>query len=428
LSKSIIKILAVSIIFGWLGSGCMKVALNPLPEAGPDQAQVASAEQLAAQESASLPATAPVAVTAAAQILPEEQQQLETLIESSSEPLTLIAVGDIMLTGGKSEHRYRAMGHGAAFDYVRDITGGADVSFANVEGPITTSGPRFGDKKYTYKMAPAAAPAIAEAGFDIVSIANNHMLDFGAEGLANTIVELDRHNIANSGAGANVAAARAPAFYEAAGRKIALLSYSLTYPEEFWAGRNRPGTAFGHESWVRSDVAAVRDRADLVFVSFHWSAELRETPKGYQKTLAHAAIDSGADAVLGHHPHVPQSIEIYRGKPVFYSLGNFTFGTYSPRTTISFIARVTFDGENNPRRIELIPLDVNNFRVELQPRPAVGAAATKIIDHLRSISAGFNTQIATEGELGVIEIEPAEPELTEPEPTEPDPVTPAAAQ
>lgn len=388
----------------------MKMAFNPRPESGEDAADISAAQPPAAAETGLAgQLAAPQAVTASAQILPEEQQQLETLLDRRPAPLTLIAVGDIMLTGGKSEQRYFQIGHGAAFDYVRDILTDADVSFANVEGPITADGERFGDKKYTYKMAPAAAPAIAAAGFDIVSIANNHMLDFGAVGLANTIAALDENNVAHSGAGENVAAARAPAFYEAGGRKIALLSYSLTYPEEFWAGRNRPGTAFGHENWVRADVAAVRPNADLVFVSFHWSAELRETPKEYQKLLAYAAIDSGADAVLGHHPHVPQSIEIYHGKPVFYSLGNFAFGTYSPRTTVSFIARVHFDGQNNPRRIDLIPLDVNNFRVELQPRPATGAAATAILDHLRNISAEFGTQIATEGELGVIEI--AEPAL-----------------
>ncbi|MGE5599443.1 MAG: CapA family protein, partial [Bacteroidota bacterium] len=217
----------------------------------------------------------------------------------------------------------------------------------------------------------------------------------------------DRHGISHAGAGANLAAARRPAVLDVNGLRLAFLAYSLTYPTEFYAGAARAGTAPGYEQYLRADIPAAKNQADLVIVSFHWSAELLNYPKDYQRRLGRLAIDLGASLVVGHHPHVLQGVEVYRGGVIAYSLGNFAFGSYSTKCRDSAILLVDMD-RRGPATVFLYPVNVNNYEVAFQTRLRKGADAVRVLEDLRRFSAAFGTKIEADGDRGVIAIRPPE--------------------
>ena len=318
-------------------------------------------------------------------------------------PLKVIAVGDIMLDG-TARPVLQANGYDYAFAEVRRFFNGAHIVIGNLEGPLTTRGAPEQDKTYVFRSPPdKVGQALRNAGFTAVSLANNHTLDFGADGLASTIEALDAVGIAHIGAGPNLKGARKPVILEAAGTRVALLAYSLTLPEHFYAEANKPGTAFGHEAHVRADVAAARNQADVVLVSFHWGQEGKTTLREYQTRLGRVAIDAGAAAVFGHHPHILQGIEHYKGGVILYSLGNFTFGSYSQQAQVSAVAELTFDG---PRvaALRLYPINVNNFEVEFQPKPLAGANAARVVEDLRALSAALKTDIVNDADTALLRL------------------------
>lgn len=318
-------------------------------------------------------------------------------------PLKVIAVGDIMLDG-TARPVLQANGYDYAFAEVRRFFNGAHIVIGNLEGPLTTRGAPEQDKTYVFRSPPdKVGQALRNAGFTAVSLANNHTLDFGADGLASTIEALDAVGIAHIGAGPNLKGARKPVILEAAGTRVALLAYSLTLPEHFYAEANKPGTAFGHEAHVRADVAAARNQADVVLVSFHWGQEGKTTLREYQTRLGRVAIDAGAAAVFGHHPHILQGIEHYKGGVILYSLGNFTFGSYSQQAQVSAVAELTFDG---PRvaALRLYPINVNNFEVEFQPKPLAGANAARVVEELRALSAALKTEIVNDAGTALLRL------------------------
>jgi poly-gamma-glutamate capsule biosynthesis protein CapA/YwtB (metallophosphatase superfamily) len=277
-----------------------------------------------------------------------------------------------------------------------------DLTVANLEGPLTARGRPEVEKRFTFRVPPASAAVMRRAGIDAVALGNNHVLDQGRVGLEDTLAALREAGIAASGAGMTEREARTPARVVRRGVRIALLSYSNTFPEEFWAKGPSPGTAYGAMDAVEADVRAARRDADMVIVSFHWGAELAPDPKEYQTKLGRLAVDAGADLVLGTHPHTLQGIEWYRGALVFYSLGNFAFGSYSARVKDGLLARMTFrgriarpDGLVEPvwDPVTLVPLDVFNPEVHFQPQPVGGERARQILADLARMSAALGTRI-----------------------------------
>jgi len=329
----------------------------------------------------------------------------------------IAAVGDIML-GGTAQPEMQKYGYDYPFDRTRGILGQAQIVFCNLEGPLTDDGAAEVDKKYLFRSPPdKVAPALARAGFNVASLANNHSLDYGFQGLEDTRAALEKAGIHAVGAGSNETEARAPAIltippsrgsgYSVAAvgyTRVAFLAYSLVFPEEFWAGPGKPGTAFGHERHVRADVAAARRRADIVVVSFHWGREGQTGLRDYQTLLAHAAIDSGASVVLGHHPHVLQGVERYKKGVIVYSLGNFAFGSYSKTATRSVIALFGFRNRQL-RDLRLVPIDVNNVEVVFQPRPLVGRDATEVVEHLKQLSKQLGTVLEDRGGNAVLALD-----------------------
>jgi len=313
---------------------------------------------------------------------------------ASAREIVINAVGDIMLAGSGAATSKR-LGYDYPFAATREVLRKGDIAIGNLESPITRSGNAFTNKKYHYRSAPQAATALKNAGFSIVTLANNHMMDFGPLALEETRQYLEQAGIGYTGAGATINAARKRAVITVRGAKIAFLAYSLTFPDDFYAATDRAGTAPGIFSFYRDDIAGARKEADYVVVSFHWGTENSAITKPYQVAAAHRAIDAGADVVIGHHPHVLQGIERYKNGVIFYSLGNFAFGTASKTAKRSVIARVIL--EYGVKGVELVPLNVLNREVHFQPKVLSGKEGQEVIDHLTHISRRWRTTITATG-------------------------------
>jgi poly-gamma-glutamate capsule biosynthesis protein CapA/YwtB (metallophosphatase superfamily) len=323
--------------------------------------------------------------------------------ETTRAELRVAAVGDIML-GGTAAPELQKYGYDYPFEQVKTLLQQAQIVFGNLEGPLTDDGTADQNKKYVFRSPPQkVAPALAHAGFNIVSLANNHSLDYGPQGLEDTRVALEKAGIQPVGAGRNEAEARTPVYVKAGGVTVAFLAYSLVFPEEFWAGPDKPGTAFGHEENVRADVAAARHKADIVVVSYHWGQEGKTDLRDYQTLLAHAAIDAGATVVLGHHPHILQGVERYRNGVIVYSLGNFAFGSYSNTATRSVIALLTFR-DKQLRELRLVPINVNNVEVVFQPKPLVGRDAADVVAQIQLLSQAHGTVLENRDGAAVLGI------------------------
>jgi poly-gamma-glutamate synthesis protein (capsule biosynthesis protein) len=308
----------------------------------------------------------------------------------TAEPVIINAVGDIMLAGS-GERTFRAQGYDYPFAATSRILRQGDFVIGNLESPITSSGEEFTEKRFRFKVNPKAASALKKAGFTNLSLANNHILDFGEEGLKQTLGILDSNDITHSGAGSDIFSARKAGINTLKGTKIASLSYSLTYPEEFFAGEKRAGTAPGYTPLFTADIEEAKKTADCVIVSFHWGGEGLDKPKPYQIAAAHRAVDAGADIVIGHHPHVLQGVEHYRNSVIFYSLGNFAFGSMSRSSDRSMIARITFD--SGIKGVEIIPLNVLNSEVGFQSRPLSGVRAEKVARMIDNLSGPMGSRV-----------------------------------
>lgn len=319
---------------------------------------------------------------------------LVSSLSAEAGKVVLTVVGDIMLAGNASAALCR-QGYEYPFAATAAILRGSDIALGNLETPIAGKGSEFTAKKYRFKADPKAAAAIRKAGFTVLTLANNHIMDFGAQGLSETFHHLKKERLLFTGAGRNLAEARLPALVEKNGRKIAFLAYSLTYPVEFYAGPARPGAAPGYPQLFLEDIKKAKTRADYVVVSFHWGAEGATSPKSYQVNVARMAVDAGADVVVGHHPHVLQGIERYKGRLILYSLGNYAFCSMSRTADTSVMARIVLD--RGVREVELFPLNVKNAEVRYQPALLKGARGKKVISHLQELSCLWDTKIVTEG-------------------------------
>jgi poly-gamma-glutamate capsule biosynthesis protein CapA/YwtB (metallophosphatase superfamily) len=320
--------------------------------------------------------------------------------------IVIAAVGDIML-GGRAEPFLKEFGPAYPFGNIMSVLSRADLVAGNLESAISLQGVPVPDKTFTLRVGPIATQTLLSGNIKVVSLANNHSMDFGPLALRDTLQYLDDAGILYTGAGLDIAQARVPAIVKIKGRTLAFLSYSLTFPLDFYASQGKPGTAPGYADFVKADIEKVRPRADLVVVSFHWGAELMTAAKDYQIELGHQAVDWGADLVLGHHPHVLQELELYKGRLIAYSLGNFIFGSESNRTNSSMILLLTFQG-NALARVEAVPLDVNNYRVKYQPRILKGQQAADVLNALNVASGRFKTSLTMTNDRGVLEIAAAQ--------------------
>ena len=296
--------------------------------------------------------------------------------------LVVQAAGDVML-GGRWEQQVARDGYYHAFEKIAPELQKGDITLVNLEAPLTGRGKEFTDKKYRFRVKPSAVAALKKAGITTVTLANNHSMDYGAVGLQDTLQQLDKAGIAHVGAGENLAAARKSVIYDIRGTKVAVLGYSLTLPQEFWAGEKRAGTAPLLEKMVKDDIVAARKQASIVIVTAHWGEEGKTRLREYQPRLARMMIDSGADAVIGHHPHILQGVEKYKRGIIFYSLGNFAFAHKSRIADRTLLVRLRFDGDK--RTAELLPVNILHKEVGFQAAPLAGKRADELIARVKKL-------------------------------------------
>ncbi|MCU0504396.1 MAG: CapA family protein [Chloroflexi bacterium] len=227
---------------------------------------------------------------------------------------------------------------------VRDLLEGADRSIVNLEGPAPRRA-TFHAEGTSFSFRQDLLDGLANAGIDIVSLANNHIGDAGKKGIVETVAALDRIGMDHVGAGATAKAARAPEVFSVAGVRVAVLGYDAI-AAGYAAGTRTPGSAHLSVHDPAADIrAARRAGADVVIVYPHWGVEYRATPAPSQRTWAHRMIDAGADLVIGNHAHWAAAMEVYKGRPIWYALGNFVFDqTWSEETMEGLVLELTFDG------------------------------------------------------------------------------------
>jgi poly-gamma-glutamate synthesis protein (capsule biosynthesis protein) len=267
----------------------------------------------------------------------------------------------------------------------------ADITVGNLETSLGDAG-QPAEKNYTFQSPPAAAESLAWGGFDVVSLANNHAMDFGPEALLQGIDLLKAQNVAPIGAGADTEQARSPYITPVNGLNVAFLGYVFVpveargsyFDTATWtATETTPGVAWAVPAEIVEDVTAVQSQADLVVVILHSGYEYVEAPSEEEAAAAHAAIDAGADIVIGHHAHILQAVEFYGDGVIVYGLGNFAFNIDGDPNTA--ILNVWLD-EGGVRQFEFIPAVIQYGG---QPRLAEGAEAEAILSQIYRLSQGF---------------------------------------
>lgn len=296
--------------------------------------------------------------------------------------VSLVAVGDVMLGRGVGV-RIGANSPFYPFVSTQELTGEAHVAFANLECPLTSRGvPQVG-------IALCARPEVAEglsyAGFDVLSLANNHSADCGELGLLDTLDRLGENGIAGVGVGRNAREVHRPVIVEAEGMRIAFLAYNHIQPRYAGTGEAVYGPAWLEPAAVCDDVKRARDQADFVVVSFHWGNEYTLVPDAFQQEVARRVVESGADLVVGHHPHVAQGVAFLDGGFVAYSLGNFVFDQPFSVETAQGLMLYSLLEDGALKQVRLIPVQIDDGRPQVLPPSEARAVLADVFQATESL-------------------------------------------
>lgn len=286
------------------------------------------------------------------------------------------------------------------FRGVRSVLGKADLALVNLECPFTERGEKLA-KNFNFRAREEMVAILRRGGVAAVSVANNHAMDFGADGMNDTRRVLDDAGIGHFGTGDTLAEARQPLIIERRGMRLGFLGYyfqdmdDMLEPAEIYALADRPGVAGCYtdvdaiKAMVAEDLAALVPEVDAAIPFFHWGKEGSYAVRDYQSALARLCIDAGARVVLGAHPHRLQGVEVYQGAPIFYSLGNFVYGgVKNPQDTLTMIAQLRIA----PGRVdaEVVPVRFTNWPdAPFQPVVLAGNDRKKAIARIAELSRGF---------------------------------------
>lgn len=281
---------------------------------------------------------------------------------------TLLFVGDIMLDRGVEWQINRAGNGDFKFPFakVTDEFTKADILFGNLESQISDKGYNAGSI-YSFRADPKAMEGLVYAGFDVLSLANNHAFDYTSTALKDSMTRLKESKIDYVGAGFNAKEAYSPLIKNINGLKIAFLAFADFQIKNWGAGENSAGIALLNEENLKQSVVSAKMQADLVVISLHFGDEYKTEPNERQKYFSHLAIDEGADLIVGHHPHVAEPIEQYKNGWIAYSLGNFVFDqSFSQETMQGKMLKIIIKGKTINK---VIPIDVEinqNFQPEIE--------------------------------------------------------------
>jgi poly-gamma-glutamate capsule biosynthesis protein CapA/YwtB (metallophosphatase superfamily) len=338
---------------------------------------VASSQKADSSESGGVKPNRPNTVQAALESVPVIKHD-KALADPNDPTVTLMFSGDVALGESFANKVGKDFDHAfAAMDEYRK----ADLAMVNLEEPFTNATIPLQDKQFNFKADPESVKTLAKGGVDLVTLANNHAMDYEQPGLVETMDTLDKAGILHLGAGRDEKEARRPDIVEVKGQRVAYLGY---YGADLHAAsKNTAGTNYADEARIAADIKSIRDQVDWIVVNFHWGEELATHPADWQVDMAHFTIDQGADVVVGHHPHVLQGAEIYKGRPIAYSLGNFIFGGNSNSDYDTAVLKVAL--KDKQMKVEFLPVEVRGY----QPKVASGEQGTQILKQVEDLSSSF---------------------------------------
>ncbi|ASA26187.1 capsule biosynthesis protein [Paenibacillus donghaensis] len=323
----------------------------------------------------------------------------EPSVASSATPavkdnIKLTFAGDILLDGfvGDQIAKY---GVNFPFAKVTPVLKQADMAFANLETPVSNRG-SAAQKAFAFRSKPSALAGLQYAGIDGVTVANNHILDYGRNAMLDTLTYLDQYKIGRTGAGKNLDEAFKPYTQTIKGKTVAVLGVSRVLSSPDWyAGKNKPGAASAYT--LEPMLSVIKQSAkvnDYTVVYIHWNQEFKDYPEKYARTMAKQMIDSGADIIIGSHSHCLMGIEYYKNKPIYYSLGNFVFNRSTrggDKTLNSMLVDFELDGSKITSRITPVKI------IGGQPNFMGEAYNKQTIQLLNKLS--FNARIAADGKV-----------------------------
>lgn len=329
----------------------------------------------------------------------EESTQAE--VESQTEEavgadaVTLLFAGDVLLSNHVLNAYDKAGGISGVLDTkVQTQIEQSDFFMVNQEFPFSDRGEAVEEKQYTFRLPPSRVNILQEMGIDLVTLANNHILDFGTDALLDSCETLDGAGIPYVGAGVDAERAMKLETVELQGGTVGVLGMSRVYMDAGWAAGNaHPGVFSTYDSRLPvEEIKKAREVCDYLVVYVHWGVEREMEPEDYQRALAKAYIDAGADLVVGSHPHVLQGLEYYKGKPIVYSLGNFVFGSSIPETAL---LKVEWNREQGEAALSLIPCTSSGGYTRM-----VTDEAKKAAFYAKMESLSFEVTVGNDGAVG----------------------------
>jgi len=320
--------------------------------------------------------------------------------KNSSNNMTIGFMGDVML-GRQVNKSIRHTNYQHPWGNLRPLLEKNSLNIINLETTLSKSTKKVA-KVFNFQSDPQNVQTLVEGHIDVVTLANNHILDFSYEGLFDTLDALESKNIAYVGAGKNKNQAQQPLLIKKENLTIAIFGYTDNEPG--WkAGTQTPGTNYlrvGDIERVKQDIAKIKDQADLIIATLHWGPNKRQRPTQKFINFAHQMIDAGIDIIHGHSAHIFQGIEIYKNKIIMYDTGDF-IDDYAVdpwlRGDQSFLFHVhIIDGK--PTSIELVPVIISRMQVSL----ATDEQAQDILQKMGELSAEFQTNVTIEKNRGYI--------------------------
>src|SRR3989344_2188546 len=270
-----------------------------------------------------------------------ENKITATVTEPEDNEITMAFVGDIMLSRAIGKIMSDKNDYTFPFASTTEFIRSAHIAFANLENPISERGMKSGSI-YSFRADPRVVEGLKFAGFDVVSLANNHIWDYGRQPFLDTLTYLSENGIVGVGGGENYSEAHTPRIITVGNTTIAFLAYTNLISASLGLASSTPAVSRYDDEILQADIEQARMLSDFVVVSFHWGDEYKTKHNPEQERVGKLVIDSGAKLVIGHHPHVVQEVEEYGGGYIAYSLGNFIFDqNFSKDTERGLVLLVT---------------------------------------------------------------------------------------
>ncbi|TGM56546.1 CapA family protein [Leptospira adleri] len=329
------------------------------------------------------------------------------------ELLKLLAGGDVMFNWGIRDTIQR---HGeiAPVEGLKTLFGEADFRMVNLETPVVASKTEESKKAYIFTAHEKDMDSLKFLGVDLVFLGNNHSFDHGPKGMAETLDILKKNHILNVGAGKKIPEVFAPLSLSLKGNDLRIHSVTAIAEPAHYATATKAGVAPFSFPSLQASFFERRDRTrdpvtpPVRIVSLHWGVEYSPFPTADQRKIAHSLIDSGVKIVIGHHPHIPQGIEVYRGGVILYSLGNLIFGSRNSYLNHNLIA-ILHIRKNVLEMVELVPIFGKFQKEDHKIRPVTGKEAKEFLQEIAVLSGELGTELRVEEERAFLDLRPNSP-------------------